>query len=308
MRFVVNTNGEVINGTLGEDSFSVLYSEDLFKDLMGLQEVSESVEKIDDLKALIEQAKKMIDGSKAEMESTKNPYLFLNPKTKFYHLKYNNVINDMPIPQILVDRILLSMDKGLDYMPVIKMMARVLRNPKVLNGNMNFLQRFANYVDIKVVNPELQTSLMEEKGFSYDVAEEMAKMYSIQITKEGMLLCYKVSSEINWKWEFDKDGNKVKTDLYPKKKSIDPISGLITTEEPDMPNAEERLFEPAVMHQTGDPFYCLPKDFDGDFSKFKSAHLIKVGCIISHDSWDKVDTDDYHSCVEGLHRKSMCLN
>lgn len=301
MRFTVNTNGEVINGTFGNDDFAVLYSEGLFKALLELQEKSENAATVADFNAICEEGKALVEKAEVEIEATKNPFLFFNKKTNTYHLKYNDIISDMPIPQVLVDRILLSMDKTIDFMPVIKMVARVMRNPKVLDGDVEFLNRFANYIDIKVVNPDLRNKLMDEKGFSMEVATEAARMYSIQITKEGMLKCYKVSSEIDWKWELDEDGNKVKKELYPKTKAIDPISGLITYSEPEMPMAEDRLFEPAVMHQGGDAFYCLPQDFDGDFSKFKPAHIIKVGHIISHDSWDKVDCDDYRSCVKGLH-------
>ena len=203
------------------------------------------------------------------------------------------------IPQVLVDRILLSMDKGIDYMPIIKMWARFLRNKKAWDDD--FRNYFANYLNIKVLNPELYNSLVDEKGFAPEVAREMAMVPSMQISKEGMLCCYKVSREIDWKWELDEEGKPVRKELYVKKKSIDPISGLITYEEPEMPMAEERLFEPPVMGQRGDAFYCVSTDFSGDFSKETPGHVIKVGKIITHDSWSKVNCDDESSCVKGLH-------
>lgn len=301
MRFTVNTNGEIITGTLGTESFSVTYSKETFDTLMGLQTKSEAADSVADFNAIVEEAKKLVSEVKTEMEATANPYLFFDKKINKYFLKYNDVMSKVPLPKVLVDRVLLAQDKGIDYMPVVKMMTRLLRNPKVLKGDTAFMNRFANYVNIKVMNTELRDKIMKEKGFSDEVASEMARMYSIQITKEGMLLCYKVSREITKRWEFNEKGEKVHVDMYVKKKSIDPISGLTTYEEPVMPNAEERLFEPPVMRQAGDAFYTVDTDFDGDFKDLKAAHVIKVGKIITHDSWSKVDCNDNRSCVPGLH-------
>lgn len=301
MRFTVNTNGEVITGTLNTESFSVVYSKDTYDSLMALQMNSEDATTVAEFNTFIDQAKQLLDGIKTEMDATANPYLLFDKKVNKYFLKYNNVVSKIPLPQILVDRVLLAQDKGIDYMPVIKMMARLLRNRKVLEGNTSFMQRFANYINIKVMNPELRDKLMEEKGFSNDVASEMAKMYSIQITKEGMLLCYKVSREITKRWEFNEKGEAVQVDMYPKAKSIDPVSGLITYTEPDMPMAEDRLFEPPVMGQSGDPFYVIETNFTGDLSKEKAGHVIKVGKVITHDKWSKVNCNDGVSCVQGLH-------
>jgi hypothetical protein len=301
MRFTVNSNGEVITGTLGEDNFAIMFTKDTFDSLMALQEKYDSAITMADAKTLVEEAKKIVAEVKTEMDATTNPYLLFDKKVNKYFLKYNNIVSKIPLPQVLVDRVLQAQDKGLDYNPVIKMMARLLRNRKVLRGDVSFMERFANYVNIKVMNPELRDKLMEEKGFSSEVASEMAKMYSIQITKEGMLLCYKVSKEITKRWEFDKDGKAVQVDMYPKTKHIDPISGLITFDEPEMPSAEERLFEPPVMGQGGDAFYVVDTNFDGDFTNLKAAHIIQVGKIITHDTWDKVNCNDNQSCVAGLH-------
>lgn len=301
MRFTVNTNGELISGNLGTETYSVTYTKETFDTLMALQTKSEDVATVADFNAIIAEAKIVVDGIKTEMETTANPYLFLDKKINKYFLKYNGVMSKIPLPQILVDRVLLAQDKGIDYLPVIKMMARLLRNRKVLLGDTGFMQRFANYINIKVMNSDLRDKLMSEKGYSSEVASEMAKMYSIQITKEGMLLCYKVSREITKRWELDKDGNAIQVEMYPKTKSIDPISGLITYSEANIPMAEERYFEPPVMGQGGDAFYVVDTDFAGDFKGLTPGHVIKVGKIITHDSWNKVNCNDHQSCVAGLH-------
>ena len=50
------------------------------------------------------------------------------------------------------------------------------------------------------------------------------------------------------------------------------------------------------MGDGGDPFYC-----EGPNGYSKPGHFIKVGCVHRLASWDQVNTNDYHSCVPGLH-------
>ena len=70
---------------------------------------------------------------------------------------------------------------------------------------------------------------------------------------------------------------------------MDPDTGVVTFAEPEF--AEELLFEPAVMGQGGDAFWCGAKE----------GHFIRVGETHKLTSWDQVDCDDSHSCVRGLH-------
>ena len=70
--------------------------------------------------------------------------------------------------------------------------------------------------------------------------------------------------------------------------AIDPDTGLITYKE--LKN-ENRLFEPAIMGNGGDAFYC------GD----TLGHFIRVGFSHRLEDWSKVNTNDDKSCVKGLH-------
>ena len=120
---------------------------------------------------------------------------------------------------------------------------------------------------------------MGDKGYSLDVATKMATTYSMKLTNEGLLAGFKVSEEITTRWKLDDKGNSVSYNVYGTgKKSIDPISGLITTEKVDLTN-EERVFRPAVMKDGGDAFFC------GD----KEGHIIRVGQVHRLSDWSKVD-------------------
>ena len=124
-----------------------------------------------------------------------------------------------------------------------------------------------------------------EKGLAEDVAIELATVYQIKITNEGLLNGYKVSRELLHSFDVE-TGEKV--DRYKRTFNVD--TGEIESE--GLPQyIEDRVFEPAVMGTEGDAFYC------GD----NKGHHIKVGQTHSLESWDQINTNDNATCVPGLH-------
>jgi hypothetical protein len=114
------------------------------------------------------------------------------------------------------------------------------------------------------------------------------------MSKEGLINCYKVSKEVDWKFEADEDGNKVRKPLYQR--TFDPITGEVTGQGNEDLAAEDRVFIPAVMTTSGDEFYC-----EGGKGNGKLGHQIRVGSVHRLPDWSYVDCDDNRVCVKGLH-------
>ena len=284
-----------ISGSYGDTPFSVNYDEVTYNKMVTLQSKAEEVTTMDEYNALMEEfAKLTVQDYKTTIE-TDCPWIHVNEATGQFFLTYGGVVSSIPMPQALVDRILASMDKEAEYLPLVKMWIRFLRNPilrkKMDNGNgENFADRFFNFVNLEYVHPKLKKELMEDHGLSEEVAERRATMYQMKITKEGLLNGYKVSEEVLTKYDTE-TGEEI--DRY--KRTFDPDTGEISGDGfPE--HVEDRLFKPAIMGNSGDAFYC-----EGPNGYAKPGHFIKVGCTHRLPDWSYVDTDDERSCVKGLH-------
>ena len=212
-------------------------------------------------------------------------YIVQDAVTKEFFLTYGDEkISDIPMPQSLVDRIMNSIDKNIDFMPILKLWTRFLRNPYIKKKGQDFVNRFADFVNMKYVHPE-NKKIFLDKGISDDVATTLATVYQIKVTSEGLLNGYKVSREIMHKFDAE-SGEEVPR--YTRTFNVD--TGEIESE--GLPEfVEDRLFEPSIMGSGGDAFYC------GD----NKGHFIKVGQTHRLESWSLVNTDDNRSCVAGLH-------
>lgn len=284
-----------ISGSYGDTPFSVNYDEVTYNKMVTLQSKAEEVTTMDEYNALMEEfAKLTVQDYKTTIE-TDCPWIHVNEATGQFFLTYGGVVSSIPMPQALVDRILASMDKEAEYLPLVKMWIRFLRNPilrkKMDNGKgENFADRFFNFVNLEYVHPKLKKELMEDHGLSEEVAERRATMYQMKITKEGLLNGYKVSEEVLTKYDTE-TGEEV--DRY--KRTFDPDTGEISGNGfPE--HVEDRLFKPAIMGNSGDAFYC-----EGPNGYAKPGHFIKVGCTHRLPDWSYVDTNDERSCVKGLH-------
>jgi hypothetical protein len=290
----VNIIEDQLTGSYGEKTFSIPFSIEVYEKLMGLSEEADSVSTPDELTAIYDTIESLVSQDLSILE-TECEYIKVDPKNGKFYLHYNDVTSSVPMPQALVDRIMESHDKKLDFMPLILMWVRFLRNPNLdkKGKGARFAEKFFNFINMKYLHPELRDGFLE-KGFSQEEAEKRAKVYQMKVTKEGLLNGYKVSKEILHKYEASEDGQEaVQKPRYQK--TFDPDTGKITSE--GLPtNVEDRLFEPAVMGQSGDAFSC-----EGANGFSEQGHFIRVGCVHALDSWDKVNIDDDVSCVPGLH-------
>jgi hypothetical protein len=291
----INVIGDQISGSYGDTPFCVNYSEDTYNKMVDLQDRQDVVESMEEYNQLMEEfAVLTVQDYKSTIE-TECPYIHVNEFTNEFFLKNNGVVSSVPMPQALVDRILASIDKGVDFMPLVKMWIRFLRNPilaeKMKDGRgEDFAKRFFNFVNLEYVHPQLKKQLMEDHGLSEEVAERRATMYQMKITKEGLLNGYKVSREILHKYDTE-TGEEVPR--YGR--TFNPDTGEIESD--GLPkHVEDRLFEPAIMGSGGDAFFC-----EGSNGFNTSGHFIKVGCTHRLPDWSYVDTNDMRSCVKGLH-------
>ena len=287
-------DGNIV-GSYGEKSFSVTYTEELYAQMQELAKKADRVETMDELKAILDTFDGLAVEDYTKLIEDKCEFIYVNQATGQFFLKTGDVISNIPMPTALVERIYESMDMGLDFMPLVKMWTRWLRNP-ILWKKMHkktgeeFSTRFFNFINLKYVHPVLYKELTEEKGLSPDVAIKKATMYQMKITKEGLLNGYKVSTEVLHK--FDAESGEI-VDRYKRTFNVD--TGEIESE--GLPEfVEDRLFQPAIMGTSGDAFYC-----EGPNGYANPGHFIKVGCTHRLASWDQVDTNDYNSCVKGLH-------
>lgn len=284
----LNRIGNSITGSINGESFGITFNQDKYDALKQLQTAAEAVATIEELNPILEQAKGLARETYKDVVESKTPYLYVNESTGKYYLKVGTGdkarVSSKALPEAFVQRIIKSVELGVDVLPLIKAWSRFLRNP---NYNDAKAQRFANYINKTYTDHSLAAKLVEENGVSSAVAIERATGYQTPITQEGLICTYKVSAEIKHKWILDEDGNRKQVSRFEK--SINEITGEITEKAPAF--VEDRIFEPAVKRQSGDAFYS------GD----ELGHIIRVGQRHRLESWDQVNTNDDSSCVKGLH-------
>ena len=284
----INLIGDSVSITIGEDAYVIPYNAESYAEVNACAEAANSSETVEEYNKCVKTMQKTVNRYTLTVESlivSKCDYLVYNELTGQYFLTYNNdQISDIPMPESLVERIMDSIDKGVDFMPIIKLWTRFLRNPNLSKKGQDFAQRFADFVNMKYVHPKLMEKYLGQ-GLTAQKAQELATMYQIKITNEGLLNGYKVSREILHK--FDQESGE-EVPRYKRTFNVD--TGEIESE--GLPEfVENRLFEPAMMGKSGDAFYC------GD----AKGHFIRVGKLHALESWDQVNCDDERSCVKGLH-------
>ena len=294
----INVIDDKISGSYGDKTFCIDFNKEVYTKMLELAEKANTAVTMEDYKAVIEQFEPLTVQDYTKTVQDKCEFIHVNKSTGEFFLQHNGVVSSIPMPEALVERIYESMDKGLDFMPLVKMWTRWLRNP-VLRTKMKkgwgkeFCERFFNYINLRYVHPQLKKELMEEHGLSEEVAERRATMYQMKITKEGLLNGYKVSTEILTKFKEGEDGEVQEVPRYKRTFNVD--TGEIESE--GLPeHVEDRLFQPAVMGSSGDAFYC-----EGNNGYANPQHFIKVGCTHRLPDWSYVNTNDRVSCVKGLH-------
>ena len=284
----INVIGGVISISLKDETKVVPYTKSAYEKLTKLADKANNADTVDEYnkkcdKILVKVAE--YTQTAHQLVTSRCDWLEYNTYTQEYFLTLDGrIVSDIPMPQSLVDRIMDSIDKGVDFMPVIKLWTRFLRNPNLKNKGREFARRFAEFVNMKYVDPRTKNELIEH-GIEESVAAELSTIYQIKITQEGLLNGYKVSKEILHKFD-EETGERV--NRYSRTFNID--TGEISSE--GLPEyVEDRIFEPAVMGNGGNAFYC------GD----TLGHFIRVGKVHRLESWDQVNCFDQLSCVPGLH-------
>ena len=290
----INVIENKICGSYGDTPFTVDYSKELYDSMNALAAASATVATVEEYNEILAAFAPLCVVDYTKTIETQCEYIHVNKATGEFFLKHNGVVSTIPMPQALVDRIFDSLDKDLDFMPLIKMWTRWLRNPilwrKMKQGHGNdFCERFFNFVNMQYVHPKYKDELIEE-GLTDEAASKRATMYQMKITHEGLLNGYKVSREVLHKYDAE-TGEQV--DRYKRTFNVDTgeIEGNGLPE-----HVEDRLFEPAVMGSGGDAFFC-----EGAKGYANPGHFIKVGCTHRLADWSQVNVNDLSSCVKGLH-------
>lgn len=296
----VSRVGNAVTGSYNGKTFGVTYNEARYKEMKRLESEAAKAVSMDALKAILEEFEPLTKESYKELAETACPYIFVNNATGKFYLQLKGKILKEPLPQVLVDRILKSIEDGIDFLPLVKAWIRFLRNPTWKRDKKETARNkgrlFANYINRTYMDSTERDRLMKEQGLSLEVATELATRFQTPITQEGLLVTYKVSKELTKKWVLDDQGNKKQVPRY--KAVIDENTGIVSYNEPEF--AEDRVFQPAIQGTSGDAFYCV--DFNGEGDK---GHIIKVGHRHYLESWDQVNCNDGAFGHKGLHAGNL---
>jgi hypothetical protein len=285
MMITANRVKDFITGSVAGKAFSVPYNDEKFARMKQLIKAASDAQDFAGLQSVVDQFKPLTEESFKETVEHMTQYLHVNTSTGEYFLHKDGILSKYALPGAFVQRIVKAIETGNDLDPTIKTLVRFMRNP---NYSYDKTLRFANYLNTTYVDPELLNNLMAN-GVEANMARERATLFQTSLTAEGLLNTYKVSREITSK--FVKDENAydgvAQKDRYDY--DVDEITGLKTYQIPEY--VEDRIFEPVIMGQRGDAFYCDDKP----------GHIIKVGSVHFLDNWDKVNCNDHNACVPGLH-------
>ena len=251
MMITINRIQDRITGMVNGESFSCTYSESKYEAMKALEDKSLRAVTMEELKDIVAEIQPMTKESYKELVESKTPHLMVNTATNQFFLKTGEYVSSKPLPAAFADRIIKAVDSGLEIEPLIKAWARFLRPiPGRPPYSPERAHQFAEYISAPYINQDMVDKLMKEEGLSEEVARRHATTTQVAITREGLLVCYKVSEEVTTKYALDADGEPTIVDRYSK--TIDPDTGMITYDEPDY--VEDRVFRPAIMGNRGDAF------------------------------------------------------
>lgn len=285
----VNRIQDRITGMVNGKNFSCKYSDEKYAALKELEKRANTAQTMEELKPIVLEFETACKESYKELVESSTPHLAVNPATNQFYLKVGTVVSSKALPPSFADRIIKAVEKKIEVEPLVKAWGRFLRPiPGRPAYTAQRAQEFADYISAPYVCSDRVAELMKTEGLTEEVAREMATTTQVAITVEGLLVCYKVSTEVTTKYALDENGNKIVVDRYAKQ--IDADTGLITEATPEF--VEDRTFQPAVMGTRGDAFWC--EDFSGNK---KLGHIIKVGHFHYLEDWNQVSSPG----SKGLH-------
>lgn len=295
----INVIGDMISGSYGNTPYSRSFEKDIYEQMVSLASQADAADSVEEYNKILSEfsllAAEDLNDRVLTDSFAGSISLYKDPAGRYFIQFKDGGIIDIAMPKTFVERIYESQALGIDNSPLFKLWMRWCRNPilrKKLRGENgeDFTKRFFEFVDMKYVHPTMKQELMDDHGLSEELAEERATMYQVKITKEGLINAFKVSREILHKYD-----TETGEQLPRYTRTFNPDTGEIDSDGfPDI--VEDRLFEPSVMSDRGDAFYC-----EGANGYAEPTHFIKVGCTHRLPSWDMVNTNDNQSCVKGLH-------
>lgn len=270
MKLVLNKIGERLSGVIGTETFNVPFSTELYKSLNEAVASFEDAATMEDAQAVVALTLPLVQVKVQEIVQTKCIFLVFNNNTNKYYLKNKGVVSSHPMPAKLVDWIIESVEKEIDFMPVVKAWTRFLRNPNFSSKN---AERFAKYLTTTVVDYKEVKRLMAEEGVTEEVATARATFRDVSLTRNGLISTYKYG-QIKYK-KFNAEDGKI-MDRYEK--TYDEETGQVTIKLPEF--AEEYYLIPPICGEGNDPVAI-----NGGEKK----HRIIVGAIHTLD-WNQVNT------------------
>lgn len=290
---------DAITGSYNGVAFGVMYTKEKYEAMKALEAEASTVKTPDELQAVIDKFKPLTEETFKELAESKSPYIYVNHGTGKFYLKLRGKVSSQPMPQALAERIIKSVEEGIEFSPLIKAWIRFLRIPQ-FRKNPSLIpikgEYFANYLNRTYTDSAEVSLLMKESGLSHEKATELATRLQTPITQEGLLVTYKVVTELTKKFVLDAEGNKKEVPRWEA--TIDEDSGLVTYKEPE--HVEDRVFEPAVQHKSGDAFSSIDLNGQG-----KEGHTIRVGNYHELSSWDMVNITDGVFGAKGLHAGNL---
>ncbi len=296
----VITSGEdnkVLAGTIDGERYNVPFTQELFDQLNDFNVKFEDISEHVAYEAWVKEVKKALVEKEVDIIESACPDLMKDPRTGFYFVKIDGIVSKTAVPEELVEVILESVEKDIDASPIVKAWIRFLRNPNFTEDKADL---FSQYITAEIVDTDEVDRLMDEEGFTEDMAVVRATYNDVAISKEGLIVCKKYAELQTEGWKIDTETNKPVRDLlYPKTAdTVDVITGEVTEGEIQFPEfAEDLMFLPPVMGTGGSAFMCTAHGED----EGKEGHVIKVGSTHTLEDWNKVDCNDNRSCVKGLH-------
>lgn len=117
----VSRIGKHITGSVNGQPFGIAFNEERYSNMKVLEAKANQASTMEELNEIIAEFKPLTEESYKDHAETICPYIFVNNGTGRFHLKLKDKILRDPLPQALVDRILKSIESGIDFMPLIKL-------------------------------------------------------------------------------------------------------------------------------------------------------------------------------------------
>lgn len=285
---IVNRHGDKLTGSVNGVPYSVSYNPEKHAAMKEIRDKAANASSIEALRFYCNEFMGLTREDYADYVETKSPYIKVNRSTNRFHVQYEGVVSDRPMPEQLAQKIIRAVEAHAEILPIVKFWVRYLHNP---NYTFEKAQRVVSYISTTYTNEQQVSNLVSLNGVTREIAEAFSTTSQVAVTQEGLMVGYKASKEITNvgdKYLLNNLPDHLKR-IEPPPMKMDDTTGLMVYD--STPYDEVRIFEPANQRQNGDAFYC------GDYL----GHIIKVGKVHFLPRWDQVNCNDRATGVKGLH-------